>query len=586
MTGGVVDLDGRAADDTGNVHFIQAPLVINAAGLNSFGKTNGAGGPNTLDVNGNGANTGSLAVNLDAAATEWTLNSTGVLNLINDNAVDTLLSGNAANLNGAVNVTGDVRTTARVDLGATAVVTIGTAAQPFRLGGGTVANPNTITGATINGPGLLGADAGAALHGFGTINADVNFDGASNLRADNGTLTVNSTITDVGILGTNDADGILNLTVAHTNAPGMTIELLGGTVQGAAVTNNALIRGSGTVANNTANAATGTIRGVPLGALRFTGVNAPNAGRIEMNGGTVEFNNALTNAPAGVIAGPGTLRANSNLTNQGSIQVPAGGPSNFFGAITSANLSNITIAAGGAPTFDANVLLQAGSTLTAAAGSTNLFLSNLTVNGTVTLANNVAATSIAALTINAGGSFDSANNRLIINYAGASPANTIRGYILNGRLFSSTANADPQNRLTIGYAEASDMGVGSWSGLIVDGTSVLTRMTWFGDADLDGKVDASDYALIDRGFLRGLTGWSNGDFNHSGTITVNDYLEIDRVFAIQGPPLSPEFLAMRERQFGADYVSALLTSIPEPASLASLLATLPLLTRRRAALPN
>ena len=74
----------------------------------------------------------------------------------------TLLAGSDANLNGTVNVIGDVRTTARVDIGGT--LEIQTAAKPFRLSGGDLTDANTLVGGTINGPGLLGADTGSSLY--------------------------------------------------------------------------------------------------------------------------------------------------------------------------------------------------------------------------------------------------------------------------------------------------------------------------------------------------------------------------------------------------------------------------------------
>ena len=76
---------------------------------------------------------------------------------------------------------------------------INTAGQPLRLAGGdSTDDPNTIAGGTITGAGLLGADTAKHLHGFGTINTGIDFDGTSNLSADNGTLTINGAILDVG----------------------------------------------------------------------------------------------------------------------------------------------------------------------------------------------------------------------------------------------------------------------------------------------------------------------------------------------------------------------------------------------------
>ena len=72
----------------------------------------------------------------------------------------------------------------------------------------------------------------------------------------------------------------------------------------------------------------------------------------------------------------------------------------------------------------------------------------------------------------------------------------------------------------------------------VDVNSILVMYTLNGDADLNGKIDASDYFLIDKGFLSGssanpLGGYRNGDFDYSGKIDASDYFLIDKSFLSQ-----------------------------------------------------
>ena len=235
MVGGTVDLDGN--DAVGDFVNVDAPLTINAAALTNFGRVNGGGGVNTLDVN-NSVGTGVLNVNLDDPNGEWTLNGPGVMNLVNDNAEATLLDGSDVNVNGTLNVTGDVRTTARLDIAGT--VNINTAGQPLRLAGGSEGDPNRLIGGTINGAGVgvLGADSGKALIGFGVISATVDFDGANRLFADDGTLTINGTILDVGRIGTDDDDGVLNVVNPWNTNVAEFVTLDGGAIQGGAMTVN------------------------------------------------------------------------------------------------------------------------------------------------------------------------------------------------------------------------------------------------------------------------------------------------------------------------------------------------------------
>jgi hypothetical protein len=55
-----------------------------------------------------------------------------------------------------------------------------------------------------------------------------------------------------------------------------------------------------------------------------------------------------------------------------------------------------------------------------------------------------------------------------------------------------------------------------------------------GDANGDGVIDFDDYAVIDTGFLNGLSGYANGDFNRDGVIDFDDYAIIDFNFLNQG----------------------------------------------------
>jgi hypothetical protein len=235
----------------------------------------------------------------------------------------------------------------------------------------------------------------------------------------------------------------------------------------------------------------------------------------------------------------------------------------------------------------------AGTTVTKTGPGTfafpNLRMTNpLAINaGTVRITPNgtPAGTSrLASLTVT-GGHLDLTDNDLVLDYAGASPLNTVRQYLQTGRgsgawtgtgIVSSAAAGDGQKRTAIAIAEASQLlglsgsQTAAWSGQTVDATSLLLKYTWYGDANFDGTVNADDYARIDRGLAKGLTGWVNGDFNYDNVVDAGDYALIDRARALQdGGTLSPDLLATREAQFGPAYVSALVASVPEPSSVAA-----------------
>jgi hypothetical protein len=77
------------------------------------------------------------------------------------------------------------------------------------------------------------------------------------------------------------------------------------------------------------------------------------------------------------------------------------------------------------------------------------------------------------------------------------------------------------------------------NGVSPGANDVLVRYTYFGDANLDGQVDGSDYTLIDNGSTNRLTGWGNGDFNYDGAIDGSDYTLIDNAYNTQGARAVP-----------------------------------------------
>jgi hypothetical protein len=144
----------------------------------------------------------------------------------------------------------------------------------------------------------------------------------------------------------------------------------------------------------------------------------------------------------------------------------------------------------------------------------------------------------------------------VVNYNGTSPVGTWTGSTYDGitGMIKTGFNGGSWNGngirtssgttiTSLGVAEATqalNIGVndtGTFSGESVDGTSVLVKYTYVGDATLDGKVAISDYAKIDFNFGQGTRGWFNGDFNFDGLISISDYGKIDYVIGVQGAPL-------------------------------------------------
>ena len=110
------------------------------------------------------------------------------------------------------------------------------------------------------------------------------------------------------------------------------------------------------------------------------------------------------------------------------------------------------------------------------------------------------------------------------------------GYWNGPGITSSTAAAGGNTALGIELNSNGSGGtlVSTFDGQGVSSSAVLIKYTYYGDANLDGKVNASDYALLDNGLNMGLTGWQNGDFNYDGVINGDDYALADNAYNTQG----------------------------------------------------
>jgi hypothetical protein len=109
---------------------------------------------------------------------------------------------------------------------------------------------------------------------------------------------------------------------------------------------------------------------------------------------------------------------------------------------------------------------------------------------------------------------------------------------------SSSAATNSTHLTALGVIQNNQGGTAFFnSGNPFDGTvpaaaDILVRYTYYGDANLDGRVDGSDYSLIDNGFHNHLSGWFNGDFNYDTPVNGSDYTLIDNAFNSQGASMA------------------------------------------------
>jgi hypothetical protein len=155
---------------------------------------------------------------------------------------------------------------------------------------------------------------------------------------------------------------------------------------------------------------------------------------------------------------------------------------------------------------------------------------------------------------------DVTDNALVVDYAGTSPAATIRANILSGRrgaglgkpwngpgITSSTAaqvNATAPNSRSVGYAENALLPLGAYTnfrGQMVDGTAVLIAYTRTGDANLDGVVNNDDVTVVGANYAPGFAKprWDLGDFEYSGFVNNDDVTLLGAFYNPAAGPLPP-----------------------------------------------
>ena len=171
---------------------------------------------------------------------------------------------------------------------------------------------------------------------------------------------------------------------------------------------------------------------------------------------------------------------------------------------------------------------------------------------------------VTSLDIAGAGRLDLANNDLVVDYADASPIggwngsayDGIAGLIQSGRkdgswtgggIVTGMTDAAADNPIaTLGVAEASiaaagitDAQTALFDGQTVDATSVLVKYTYTGDMNLDGTITGDDYFDIDSGFAAQTVGYASGDLDYNGRIDADDYFLIDANYNKDKPAPPP-----------------------------------------------
>ena len=123
---------------------------------------------------------------------------------------------------------------------------------------------------------------------------------------------------------------------------------------------------------------------------------------------------------------------------------------------------------------------------------------------------------ITSLNIAVGATLDLSNNSLIVDYTAVGTlVGDIRQMLQSGKLTTNSAGGK------LGYADNAVTGLATFSGQVVDSTSLLIKFTYGGDANLDGQVDISDLGALATAWQTSNV-WTGGDFDYSGFVDISD----------------------------------------------------------------
>jgi hypothetical protein len=261
--------------------------------------------------------------------------------------------------------------------------------------------------------------------------------------------------------------------------------------------------------------------------------------------------------PTSVVADPGTDQP----------VIEANGPS-----------AAVTISPTAATTLQVHI---GGLSLTngATAVVTSLGSTRTATNHRVLVLGEPAATSAPLLSIDSTSRLDLADNDMV-DHDGTLSAVTglvASGYDLGGSYWTgdgiASSNAAAGAVFALGVAQVA--APGTVDAEPVSAADVEVKYTYYGDANLDGKVDGSDYSLIDAGYAADEAGpgtaggWADGDFNYDGVVDGSDYALIDNAFNNQGAALATNsaLTAATALQVAAtaNAVSPAVPAVPVPA---------------------
>ena len=304
-------------------------------------------------------------------------------------------------------------------------------------------------------------------------------------------------------------------------------------------------------------------------------------------GGTLTFTDSSGSPGVTVTFGSHTIAAPVSLANGVTITTAAGTGLTLAGAVTGSG--QLTVAGAGTTTLATTATVavpyvSVTGTLALAANNASAPLVrtvpslSIGAGGLVTLATGTGRTLLvpSSVSMSVSGRLDLGGNDLLSPNGGLAVVNAWAATGYAGGTWAGpgldTSAAAANRLLAVGVIPNTVNGTtplyATFDGRPAAATDVLARVTYYGDANLDGVVNATDYTRLDAGTVTHATGWINGDFNYDGVIDGSDYALADNAFN-------------RQTAAAAATPAGVVAAVPEPTGLAVVVTAAALVAGRR-----
>ena len=273
------------------------------------------------------------------------------------------------------------------------------------------------------------------------------------------------------------------------------------------------------------------------------------------------------------LSGTGAIAGSASLTKSGTGTTTIS-TANIYTGGTNVNGGTLVIA----PTSTANTVALPDGPVSIGASGTLLLADNASASSPSSPTNQLMQ--MTSLTIAPGGVLDVRNNHFFVADPGGAADDSTFTSLLGEIKTGAIKSTEGFSNYGVGLVDGND----HVNGAAASANQIEVAYTLEGDANLDGKVDASDFSIFASNFgLNTTLGWEAGDFNYDGKVDASDFSAFAPNFGLQdnGTALDLPVADMAALDAFAA-ANGLLVNVPEPDMAAvTLPVTIALLHQRK-----